>query len=63
VAFRRDRRFLAGKAFVFNGFRHEPMHRRDGMFYAAYGPSGSAVAPPMNGILEAVTPDIQSPRL
>jgi putative transposase len=41
VPFRNDQMLFDGKAFVFNGIHYEPMHLREGVFYPAYGMSGS----------------------
>jgi transposase len=41
VPFRNDQMFFDGKAFIFDGVHYEPMHLREGIFYPAYGMSGS----------------------
>jgi transposase len=41
VPFRNDQVTFDGKAFTFDGVRYEPMHLREGVFYPAYGMSGS----------------------
>ena len=41
VPFRNDQMLFDGKAFIFDGVRYEPMHLREGIFYPAYGMSGS----------------------
>lgn len=41
VPFSNDQVFFDGRAFTFNGVSYEPMHLREGIFYPAYGASGS----------------------
>ena len=41
VPFSNDQVLFDGEAFTFDGVRYEPMHLREGVFYPAYGMSGS----------------------
>jgi putative transposase len=41
VPFSNDQVTFDGEAFTFNGVRYEPMHVREGVFYPAFGMSGS----------------------
>jgi hypothetical protein len=41
IPFSDDQVTFDGEAFTFDGVRYEPMHLREGVFYPAYGMSGS----------------------